>query len=139
MSTACGFPFFVSLRQAVSSASDFDEDAFEKAHDALEAEMPQAFGSYLGGHPALIQSDMELECQLVSNGLYCGDSSGWHSPAVQTLAPGAADWRLLLQLDEEFLEDGVVWGDSGCVYFWCRHQDMAAGRFDRGWTVLQCS
>ncbi len=29
------------------------------------------------GHPDPIQGDMQLECQLVSHGLYCGDSTGY--------------------------------------------------------------
>ena len=34
----------------------------------------------MGGFPDPVQGDeMELECQLVSNGLYCGDSSGYLS------------------------------------------------------------
>ena len=82
---------------------------------------------------------MRLECQLVTNGLFCGDSTGYHSPLAAQFAPGQTDWRLLLQLDEEFLTDRIPWGVSGMVYFWCRHQDIAARSFDKAWTILQCS
>jgi hypothetical protein len=34
---------------------------------------------HLGGYPDPIQGeDMELDCQLASNGLYCGDESGYN-------------------------------------------------------------
>jgi hypothetical protein len=51
---------------------DLSEDGMEKYCELLEA---------IGGHHRLlgyaepVQSEMELECELVTNGLYCGDSS----------------------------------------------------------------
>jgi len=53
----------------------------------------------MGGYPRPVQGDhMELEAQLVSNGVYCGDASGYESEKGKLLAPGARDWRLLFQL-----------------------------------------
>lgn len=92
----------------------------------------------VGGFPQSVQSDaMELECQLVSHGLYCGDSSGYLSREAAGLRAGAPDWRLLLQIDSDD-ELGVMWGDGGILYFWIREQDARAGRFDRAWAILQC-
>lgn len=89
------------------------------------------------GHPAQVQGDMQLECQLVTHGLYCGDATGYSSPRAASLTPGAADWRLLLQLDSD--EDrGMMWGDMGMVYFWIRDADLRQGRFQDTWTLLQC-
>ncbi|KOS61357.1 hypothetical protein AN161_17280 [Lysinibacillus sp. FJAT-14222] len=34
----------------------------------------------IDGYPDAIQGDMYLECQLVTNGLYCGDSTGYSNP-----------------------------------------------------------
>jgi uncharacterized protein YwqG len=90
------------------------------------------------GFPDPIQGDeMELECQLVSHGLYCGDSSGYLSRDAPALRDGAKDWQLLLQVDSD---DGlgVMWGDAGILYFWIREEDARAGRFDQAWAVLQC-
>lgn len=89
------------------------------------------------GHPEPIQGDMQLECQLVSHGLYCGDPSGYEEERAAPLAPGALDWRLLLQVDTED-ENGMMWGDCGRLYFWIRHEDLVAGRWDGAWCVLQC-
>lgn len=93
----------------------------------------------MGGLPAPVQGDyMELECQLVSNGLYCGDSTGYQDPRAKQLEAGAKDWRLLLQLDTDD-DAGVMWGDCGTLYFWVRGEDAAAGNFRNPWLILQCS
>jgi uncharacterized protein YwqG len=93
---------------------------------------------HLLGHPQPVQDDMELECQLASNGVYCGDPSGYAGSEAERLKPGARDWRLLLQLDSDD-DRGMMWGDLGRLYFWIRSSDMAACAFDRVWMILQCS
>ena len=89
------------------------------------------------GHPEPIQGDMQLECQLVAHGLYCGDASGYEDPRAQALEPGATDWRLLLQIDSE--EDaGMMWGDSGRIYYWMTRDALAGRRWDEAHMILQC-
>ena len=89
------------------------------------------------GHPDVIQNEMQIECQLASNGVYVGDSEGYASPEGIRLRPGAAEWRLLLQVDSH--EDvGMMWGDSGRLYWWIRDADLAAGQWGATWLVLQC-
>jgi len=89
------------------------------------------------GHPDPIQGDMQLECQLVAHGLYCGDLSGYEDPRAAELAPGAARWRLLLQVDSD---DGVgmMWGDGGRIYYWMHEDDLAARSWAKARLVLQC-
>jgi uncharacterized protein YwqG len=94
-------------------------------------------GHALGGWPCPIQGEMETECQLVSNGIFCGLPEGYASTKAAHLRPGAADWRLVLQLTSDE-SAGFEWGDSGTIYVWMREQDVRARRFDRCWTVLQC-
>ena len=89
------------------------------------------------GHPDPVQGDMQLECQLVTNGLYCGDASGYQDPRAAQLRPRAADWRLLFQVDSQD-EAGMMWGDVGRLYYWIRHDDLIAGHWDLSWLVLQC-
>ncbi|MCA9404210.1 MAG: DUF1963 domain-containing protein, partial [Candidatus Omnitrophica bacterium] len=90
------------------------------------------------GYPNPIQQDMmQLECQLVTNGLYCGDTSGYENPRALELAKGKDDWVLLFQLDEHPPSE-MVWGDAGMLYFWIRKQDLAERRFERTWMILQC-
>jgi uncharacterized protein YwqG len=91
----------------------------------------------VGGFPSPIQSDeMELEAQLVSHGMYLGNDSGDKTQRA-ALAPGAADWRLLLQLDSDEHLDWM-WGDAGTLYFWVREQAARRGDFSDVWLVLQC-
>lgn len=89
------------------------------------------------GHSMNIQGDMQLEAQLVSNGLYCGDSSGYRDPRRESLEPGADDWLLLLQLDSDD-SIGLMWGDIGMLYFWIHKNDLAQQRFSNVWMTLQC-
>lgn len=118
-------------------------DAYYDFWEALFDAQDHAFGDAprhrLLGHPDQVQGEMQTECQLVTNGLYCGDGSGYSDPRAAALRRGVLDWRLLLQLDSEFVPDEVTWGDGGRVYFWLRENDLAAGRADAAWGILQCS
>lgn len=89
------------------------------------------------GHPDPIQGDMQVECQMASNGIYWGDSSTDDDPRAVELRPGALDWRLLLQVDT-VNQINMMWGDGGRLYYWIRDEDLAARRWDRSWLVLQC-
>ncbi len=89
------------------------------------------------GHSQNVQDDMQLEAQLVTNGLYCGDPSGYDDPRARTLATGADDWVLLLQLDSDETAD-LMWGDVGMLYFWIKTDDLARRSFQNVWMTLQC-
>lgn len=89
------------------------------------------------GHPDPLQGDMQLECQLVTHGLYCGNLSGYRDERAARLAPGAADWRLLFQVDSQD-EAAMMWGDVGRLYYWIRHEDLIAGHWELSWLILQC-
>ncbi len=94
---------------------------------------------HLFGYPSPVQgNDMELECQLVSHGLYCGDASGYNDPRAKQLEAGIADWILPLQLDSDD-DAGMMWGDVGMLYFWIKRSDLQESRFENCWMILQCS
>jgi uncharacterized protein YwqG len=118
------------------------DDERERAWKALDAIREEVYGGrpkhQMGGWPEPVQgADMDLECQLASNGIYVGDPSGYQDPRAAALRPGAADWRLLLQVDSD--DDlKVMWGDLGMIYFWVREADARAGDFRNAWLVLQC-
>lgn len=92
----------------------------------------------LSGFPSPVQDDsMELECQLASNGVYCGTPEGYASARARELKNGAANWRLLFQMDSD--DDlGVMWGDAGLLYFWIEESAARQGDFSNVWLVLQC-
>ena len=97
----------------------------------------EAGGHQLFGHPMEIQGEMQLECQLASNGINCGSPAGYKDPRVEGLRPGASQWLLLLQIDSDD-NAGWMWGDMGRLYFWIRQPDIEALSFDDVWMVLQC-
>jgi uncharacterized protein YwqG len=83
----------------------------------------------LFGYPFVIQSDMRGMCQ---SGL---DHVGSDDGCYELWRPGFEDWLLLLQVGSN---GEMSWGDSGCIYFWIRRQDLARHRWDRIWVMLQC-
>ena len=115
-----------------------EDEAYTALWDELQAAEGEGLRHQLLGHPSPVQDEMQLECQLVTNGVYCGDPSGYEDPRRAALERGALDWRLLLQVDsDERL--GMMWGDVGLLYFWMRQTDLAARDFERAWMILQCS
>ncbi len=64
------------------------------------------------GHAQVIQNPMELKCQLASNGVYCGTPEDYRSERAKQLEAGAADWRLLLQIDTDEPGPGWMWAMS---------------------------
>lgn len=89
------------------------------------------------GHPHPIQGDMQIECQLVSHGLYLGDASGYRDPRAADLRSGAVDWRLLLQIDSD--DDAqMMWGDSGRIYYWMHKEALRERRWDEARLIRQC-
>jgi len=102
---------------------------------ALQALQPAEPVHQVGGFPQPVQGDqMELECQTVTEGIHLG---GEGSKKHERMTSNAADWRLLLQLDTDN-DAGMMWGDTGMLYFWIREQDARAGDFSRIWMILQC-
>jgi hypothetical protein len=87
----------------------------------------------VSGFPTPVQGDsMELECELASHGVYCGDAKGYESKEAAALKGGVADWRLLFQIaaDDDY---GAMWGDAGNIYFWVQERDARAVRFEDVW------
>jgi uncharacterized protein YwqG len=99
-------------------------------------ELEEGRNHRLLGHPSQIQGNMKIECQMVSHGLNAGNASDYNDPRARLLASGAQDWILLLQLDSDGAP-GMVWGDSGRLYFWIHNQDLDARDFDHVWAILQ--
>ncbi len=89
------------------------------------------------GYSDIIQNEMELECELVTNGLYCGDSTGYNDVRAKALEPNAKNWRLLLQIDSNE-ENEMMWGDVGRLYFWIKKEDLLNKNFDKSWFSVQC-
>jgi uncharacterized protein YwqG len=113
--------------------SERDSDAYAEFRESYPLSGPR---HQLLGWPTPIQNEMELECQLVSNGIYVGDARGYKDPRAARLREGIDDWQLLLQIDSD--DDAqMAWGDGGMIYFWIRKQDLENRAFDKAWLILQ--
>jgi uncharacterized protein YwqG len=144
--SACSLPEHGSrdgnrlLQQIRTPGNDFDFSAFERLSEAaFRADAPTAEGPrhHIGGHSDNIQNDMQLEAQLVMNGLYCGDASGYRDPRRPQLEQSCEQWQLLLQLDSDNAAK-LLWGDGGMLYFWIRRADLERNDFSKTWMTLQC-
>jgi uncharacterized protein YwqG len=117
------------------TSDELDAYATVAATNATSADSSPAHR--LLGHASPIQGDMQLECQLVSNGLQYGDTTGSARARGALLRAGASDWRLLLQIDSDD-DANMMWGDCGMLYWWMREADIESGRWDRAHLILQC-
>lgn len=89
------------------------------------------------GYANAIQNEMELQCEMVANGLYLGTSEAYQDPRRAEFEARSSQWRLLLQVDSND-ECGMLWGDVGRIYFWIRESDLLAKQFDKCWLIYQC-
>ena len=67
-----------------------ERDILWKVVDQIGGQTEPSADHHLLGHASPIQGDMQLECQLASNGVYCGDASGYSSARGKELEAGAA-------------------------------------------------
>jgi uncharacterized protein YwqG len=115
--------------------TDTEMEAFMDERASLYGQQPH---HQIGGFPDPVQNpEMDEECQLVTNGLYLGDATGYNDPRAAKLKEGARDWSLLFQMDSDD-ELKIMWGDAGMIYFWVRRDDARKLKFDNTWVILQC-
>jgi len=126
------------LAEDLGASERGHREAYSAVAEALSGIDEDALDHHFLGHPQLVQNDMRGECQLVADGIYCGDPSGYQSERAKELLRDVSDWRLLLQVDTDEEGPGWMWGDTGRIYFWIRRQDLAARMFERSWLILQC-
>ena len=116
--------------------TELDDEEYERYLDLLE-KLNLVGDNKLLGHSNNIQNGMELQCELVTNGIYCGSADAYRHPRLPELAPGRFTWQLLAQFVSD--EEGdMQWGDEGTLYFWIRSEDLANRRFENAWQILQC-
>lgn len=138
---SCYKPCSVAIKSEVSLPS-FDHEIYEKfAPEVTDIFWEKIYDdeniNKLLGYSDNIQNAMELKCELVTNGIYYGNSSGYNDPRAKMLEPNAQNWRLLLQIDSND-ENGMMWGDVGRIYFWIKKDDLLNKEFDKSWIILQC-
>ncbi len=114
---------------------DESEGAIYKVYDILYPELPNK----LLGHSNNLQDGMELQCELVTNGIYLGDFSGYDEPLVKELGKNVDNWNLLLQIGSNEEQCNMLWGDGGMIYFWIKGSDLKEKKFENTWLILQSS
>lgn len=126
-----------SQRQSVERLhlSDAEADVY---FDQREQQFSKTPHHQVAGYPIEIQNDdMELEAELLSNGMPFSQAPGKPDARAEAVRAAETAWRLLFQIDSD-QHSGTMWGDAGMLYFWVREADATQGRFDRTWLVLQC-
>ena len=122
---------------APMNAMPLSEEEGERYYD-LYRDQARSPHHQLFGYPDAVQNnDMQEKCAMVTSGIYLGTSEGYKDARAAAARELASAWRLLLQLDSDD-EAGMMWGDSGMLYFWIREEDLRERRFDEAWLILQC-
>lgn len=117
---------------------DLDEEQFDDYFELCQSVFEGQPFHQLFGYAAPVQgNEMDLECQLASNGLYNGDASAHKDARFKDLEAGRREWMLLLQLDTDD-DTQMMWGDAGRLYFWIRADDLEKKNFENVWMILQC-
>lgn len=95
--------------------------------------------SKLLGYADVIQNGMLLECEKVTNGIYCGDIPQIDNEMLKCLKKNCNQWQLLFQLDTVTTNDfELMFGDCGRIYFYIKKDDLKIHKFDNCWLILQC-
>ena len=124
-------------------ASDFpfihrNKDSYcKEVQDAFFDMSDEGVVNKLFGYPNLVQGDIFLESQLVTNGLYCGNATGYDDPRRKELEQNTSEWMLLFQIDSDN-NANMMWGDVGRIFFVIKKSDLTNLNFDAIWSVFQC-
>lgn len=116
----------------------FDFDDYIEAAEELGIFDDDDEPHKLLGYADIIQSSMLFECEAASSGIYCGGSGGEPSAKerIDEAKTHKADWTLLAQFGT--IDERIMFGDCGCVYYYIRKQDLEKRDFSRVWLILQC-
>jgi uncharacterized protein YwqG len=124
---AAGLPF-----------ADADEDTLDRYYELCEALAGAAEPIHrVLGYADQIQNDGQLECELVTSGIDCGQGRALADSGRVERERAVASWLLLLQVDSD-RRTGMEWGDGGRLYFWIRRRDLHAQHFGDVWCIFQC-
>lgn len=82
---------------------------------------------------------MLLECEKVTNEIYCGEIHEIASEELKELKENCVQWQLLFQMDTVTTNDfELMFGDCGRIYYYIKKEDLKNRKFDDCWLMLQC-
>jgi uncharacterized protein YwqG len=91
----------------------------------------------LGGYPDTMEEAMQVDAQLVFNGIDLNSGERYYVPHVSDLEKDAHQWQLLLQLSSDD-EVGLQLGyPLGRLFVWIREGDLGQERFDDIWGFIR--
>ncbi|UWG96233.1 DUF1963 domain-containing protein [Dehalobacter sp. DCM] len=119
--------------------NDFDNwDKYDEIKASKGYEQEDLISKLLG-YADVIQNGMLLECEKVTNGIYCGDLPKIDPETLKQLTRDCNHWQLLLQLDTVATNDfELMFGDCGRIYFYIKKDDLRLRKFDDCWLILKC-
>lgn len=128
-------PMCEEYNEITGQDMDYDDYNYKVEKANLEHEHDQEIFKLLG-YADLCQGSMLVECEMVCDGIDCGNFD--HVPLKEKYKEKAADWVLLFQVDiisnEQF---ELMIGDSGRLYYYIRKTDLKNRRFDKCWFMTQ--
>ncbi len=114
-------------------------DVYDENKQLYGYTIQEEYSNKLLGYADLIQGDMLSECQLASNGVYCGSPEGYDTEIAKALVTNRQDWVLLAQISSIMSEEfELMFGDCGSIYFYIKKDDLKNKKFNNNWLILQC-
>ena len=128
-------PMCEEYNEITDGKIDYDDYNYEVARVGLDYNHDQEIFKLLG-YADLCQGSMLIECEMVSNGINCGDFE--HLPLRTQYSEKATDWILLFQVDIiSNAEFELMIGDTGRLYYYIRKEDLKNKRFEKCWFMTQ--
>lgn len=136
----------------LSFSSNFNAPDYEELYDNYDFDLWEEYNDFLKkegyssgqnstkllGYSDNIQGDMLLECELVTNGINCGDVAGCNTKKRKELQKSKDQWKLLFQLDTVTTKDfQLMFRDCGRIYYYIKEEDLKNKNFNDIWLVLQ--
>jgi uncharacterized protein YwqG len=137
----CKLSFFEGIY--VNWPSLQDEKSLSDLHyltnEGLFAAEVEISGHQITGKTHGGQGDMQVECQLASNGIYLGGGGGpaFDQVKAEEVRSGIKDWRLLLEVHSDE-NANLEWTGYGTLCFWIREDDLRNCDFHDVWAIFEC-
>lgn len=144
------YDIYVVFKEKLKSLDSLDDESIKNMIDELDELEKQYFRGeinyydYLNdivedktelhkllGYADVIQGSMLQECEDITSKLQGKINS------KQENSCESKKWRLLFQIDSDE-NTGLMFGDSGSIYFYIKEDDLQTCNFDNVWCILQC-